>query len=130
VPAFPKPAFTDRVDLLIDRSRMPSHLAPDDLVRQLSVAIENLDVPASLQYADAYLQSGAEARSLMGALALAASKTQDNPHHHKIVCTALEEYELSSSPQKDELLLMAAAYLSAARSMRDCYQLYTRYFPA
>ncbi len=130
VPAFPKPAFTDRVDLLIDRSRMPSHLAPDDLVRQLSVSIENLDVPASLQYADAYLQSGAEARSLMGALALAASKTQDNPHHHKIVCTALEEYELSSSPQKDELLLMAAAYLSAARSMRDCYQLYTRYFPA
>jgi hypothetical protein len=98
-------------------------------VRQLSVSIENLDVPTSLQYADAYLQSGADARSLMSALAVAAAKTQDNPHHHKIVCTALEEYELSSSAQKNELLLMAAAYLAAARSMRDCYQLYARYFP-
>jgi hypothetical protein len=71
----------------------------------------------------------ADARPLMETLALATSKTQDNPHHHKIVCAALEEYELSMSPQKDEFLLMASAYLSAARSMRDCYELYTKYFP-
>jgi gluconate kinase len=66
-------------------------------------------------------------RPLIEALAMATSKTQDNPHHHKIVCTALEEYEQSTTPQKGEFLLMAAAYLAAARSMRDCYELYGKY---
>jgi len=88
-----------------------------------------LDIPAALQAAYAYLKSGADTRPLMSALALATSKTQDNPHHHKIVATALEEYTLSTAPQKDELLLMPAAYLAGARSMRDCYTLYTQYFP-
>ncbi len=129
VPAFPVPAFTDSVELKIDRGALPGHLTPTELTERLSEAIEHLDVQAALQAADAYVRSGAEAGQLMSALALATSKTQDNPHHHKIVCTALEEYEQSTSPLKHELLLMASAYLGAARSMRDCYELYTSYFP-
>jgi hypothetical protein len=117
------------VDLAIDRFHVPSHLGPEDMVRQLSTSIESLDVPTSLQYANAYLHTGVDTKPLMEALALATSKTQDNPHYHKIVCTALEEYELSTSPQKGEFLLMASAYISDARSMRDCYELYTKYFP-
>jgi hypothetical protein len=61
VPAFSKPAFTDSVDLVIDGVLLPSHLGPEDMVRQLSTSIENLDVSASLRYADAYLHSGADA---------------------------------------------------------------------
>jgi hypothetical protein len=65
----------------------------------------------------------------METLALAISKTQGNPRHHQIVSTALKQYELSTSPHKGALLLMASAYLSAARSIRDCYELYTQDFP-
>jgi hypothetical protein len=99
------------------------------MVRQLNTSIEKLDVAASLQYATAYLHFVAEARPLMQVLALATSKTQDNPHHHRIVCTAMKEYTLSTSPRKGELLLMASACLSAARSLRECCELYTKYFP-
>lgn len=60
---------------------------------------------------------------------MATSKTQDNPHHHKIISSALEEYELSTSPRKGELLLMGAAYLSGARTLHECYELYGKYFP-
>jgi hypothetical protein len=75
VPVFLKPAVTDSMDLLIDRPQRPSHLGPDGAVRQLSASIESLNVPKSLQYADAYLQCGADARLLMGALPLAAARS-------------------------------------------------------
>jgi hypothetical protein len=130
IPAYPKPAFTDGIDLVIDGTGLPADLTPDDLLEYLQDAIDTLDVPSALQSAQAYMQSGANVRLLMGALALASAKTQDNPHHHQIVNTALEEYEHNSLPQKDEFLLMAAAYLAGARSVRDCYQLYQEYFPA
>jgi hypothetical protein len=99
------------------------------MVRQLNTSIETLDVATSLQYAEAYLHPGAEARPLMQLPALATSKTQDNPHHHKIVCTAMKEYTLSTFPQKGELRLMASTCLSAARSLHECCELYTIYFP-
>jgi hypothetical protein len=129
IPAYPKPAYTDSVDLVIDGSSLPTDLTPDDLLERLQDSLDTLDVHSSLQSAQAYLQSGGEARALLGTLALAAAKTQDNPHHHQLVNTALEEYTHSTLRQKDEFLLMAAAYLGGARSVRDCYELYRRYFP-
>jgi hypothetical protein len=99
------------------------------MVRQLTTSTETLDVATSLRYAEAYLHPGAEARPLMQVLALATSKTQDNPHHHKIVCAGMKECTLSISPQKGELLLMASTWLSAARSLRECCESYTKYFP-
>lgn len=129
IPGFPIPAFTDSISLDLDDAAMSSHRMSDELITYLNDSIAGLDIPSSLTYANAYLQSGAEARPLMSALAMAASKTQDNPHHHKIISTALEEYDLSTSPQKSELLLMGAAYLSGARTLYDCYELYGKYFP-
>jgi hypothetical protein len=129
IPAYPKSAFTDSVDLVIDGPALPSDLTADDLLERLQDSIDTLDVPSALQSAHAYLQSGADVRTLLGALALASAKTQDNPHHHQLVNTALDEYMQSTLVQKDEFVLMAAAYLAGARSVRDCYQLYTQYFP-
>jgi hypothetical protein len=99
------------------------------MVRQLNTSIETLDVATSLQYAEAYLHPGAGARPLMQVLAPATSKTQDNPHHHRIVCTAIRVYAEHLSPGgcvATNGLYLALRRTLPVRVLRVIYQILSR----
>jgi hypothetical protein len=98
--------------------------SPDALLRELDEAIMALDAPRSTAAANAYLQSGADRRRYMEAVALCACRFQDDPHNQKITISTFEEYGHNSTHLKDRLLLATPRLLAGWVKMpgeRDCF---------
>jgi hypothetical protein len=94
------------------------------LLRELDEAILAYDVPRTTALARAYLDSGADRDAFMTALAVTASKFQDDPHNQKITHSSFEEYRENGTHLRDRLLLAAARLLAGWPKMpgeRECY---------
>jgi hypothetical protein len=102
---------------------------PEALLGLLDEAIMALDFPRATAVARAYLQSGADRRPYMAAVALAASRFQDDPHNQKICVSAFEEYAHNKTHLRDRLLLVAPRLLAGWVKMpgeRDCFARFER----
>ena len=98
--------------------------APRELLRDLDEAILALDIPRSTALAKTYLDSGADRREYMAAVAVTACKFQDDPHNQKITHSTFEEYLNNSTQHRDRLLLATVRLLAGWPKMpgeRDCY---------
>ncbi len=98
--------------------------APEALLDALDEAIMALDYPRTTAVARAYLQSGADRKAYMAAVALAACRFQDDPHNQKICISTFEEYGHNSTHLRDKLLLASPRLLAGWVKMpgeRDCY---------
>jgi len=97
---------------------------PDALLAALDEAIMALDFPRATAAAGAYLKSGADRKTYMAAVALAACRFQDDPHNQKICISTFEEYAHNSTHLRDRLLLATPRLLAGWLKMpgeRDCF---------
>jgi hypothetical protein len=97
---------------------------PQALLRELDEAVLAFDVPRTCALARAYLDSGADRRAYLEAVAVTACKFQDDPHNQKITHSSFEEYGHNSTHLRDRLLLASARLLAGWPKMpgeRDCY---------
>jgi hypothetical protein len=98
--------------------------APAALLPALDEAIMALDFPRATAVAKAYLDSGADRRPYMEAVALAACRFQDDPHNQKITISTFEEYEHNTTHLRDKLLLATPRLLAGWVKLpgeRDCF---------
>jgi hypothetical protein len=94
------------------------------LLGELDEAVLAFDVPRTCAVARAYLDSGADRRAYLEAVAVTACKFQDDPHNQKITHSSFEEYGHNSTHLRDRLLLASARLLAGWPKMpgeRDCY---------
>jgi hypothetical protein len=97
---------------------------PAAMLRELDEAIMAFDVPRATALAHAYLDSGADRRAYMEAVAVTGCKFQDDPHHQKTLHTHFQEYENNSTHLRDRLLLAPIRTLAGWPKMpgeRECY---------
>jgi hypothetical protein len=103
--------------------------APQALLRELDEAVLSFDVPRTCALARAYLDSGADRRAYLEAVAVTACKFQDDPHNQKITHSSYEEYGHNSTHLRDRLLLASVRLLAGWPKMpgeRDCYARFLR----
>jgi hypothetical protein len=101
-----------------------SHHTPQAMLTELDEAILALDIPRTTALANTYLQSGADRRAYLAAVAVTACKFQDDPHNQKITHSTFEEYHHNSTHLRDRLLLATARQLAGWVEMpgeRECY---------
>ena len=111
--------LTDELKGFDGKGRTSEHM-----LKQLDESIMSFDIAGSTAVANAYLQSGADVKNYFSAVAVTASKFQDDPHNQKITHSAIQEYENNSTHLKDRLLLAAVRQLAGWPKMpgeRDCY---------
>lgn len=97
---------------------------PHEILMELDEAILALDVPRASALANAYLQSGADRKAYLTAVAVTACKFQDDPHNQKITHSTFEEYVNNSTHLRDRLLLATVRHLAGWVKMpgeRECY---------
>jgi hypothetical protein len=99
------------------------------LLRELDEAVLAFDVPRTCALARAYLDSGADRRAYLEAVAVTACKFQDDPHNQKITHSSFEEYAHNSTHLRDRLLLASARLLAGWPKMpgeRECHARFER----
>jgi hypothetical protein len=104
-------------------------LSAETLLWEQDEAIMAFDFARATAVANAYLQSGADAKPLLASLAVTACKFQDDPHNQKISHSTFEEYQHNATHLRDRLLLAAARLLAGWPKMpgeRDCYGRYMK----
>lgn len=106
-----------------------SSRTPQALLTELDEAIVALDIPRATALAHTYLQSGADRRAYMSAVAVTACKFQDDPHNQKITHSTFEEYLNNATHLRDRLLLATVRQLAGWVKMpgeRECYARFMR----
>jgi hypothetical protein len=105
-------------------------LATGRLLQALLGAVEGLDCARAVALADSYLARTSQRRPLMRALALAASKFQNDPHIQRNAATLIEEWELTTAKGHRDAILRAWVKYVAGGVKRttalDCVEQYER----
>jgi hypothetical protein len=101
----------------------------DVSLESLDEAILAFDIPRATALADAYVRSGRDRAAYQAAVALTASKFQDDPHNQKITHSSFEEYAHNSTHLRDRLLVAPVRLLAGWPKMpgeRECYARWER----
>ncbi len=100
------------------------------LLQQLLGAIEGLDCARAVALTESYLGRTRQRKPLLRALALAASKFQNDPHIQRNGATSIEEWELTTAREERDNILRAWTKYVAGGVKRttalDCVEQYER----
>jgi hypothetical protein len=100
------------------------------LLQQLLGAIESLDCARAVALTESYLGRTRQRKPLLRALALAASKFQNDPHIQRNGATSIEEWELTTAREERDNILRAWTKYVAGGVKRttalDCVEQYER----
>lgn len=102
----------------------------DRKLAELDHALLSLDTDASLAWTQACLDDGGARDGLIRTLAGAACKIGNDPHNQEIALCFLEDYQRSTAPDKDLLLLGCAHHTATHRKYGDHLECYHRYCDA
>ena len=105
-------------------------LGRDQIRQRLDQAMVALDSAESVAWTHAYLQGGYNRRPLVETLALGAAKHGNDPHNQEIGLSLLEDYQRSTSPDRETLLLACAHHTAGHRKYGDSLEAYRRFASA
>ncbi len=94
---------------------MFSFLSRDELLRRLDRALLALEPDEAAAWVQAYLDGGYERGPLLSTLAIGGAKQGNDPHNQELSFAFLEDYERTSSPDRDRLLLACAKHTAGHR---------------
>ena len=97
------------------------------ILGQLDAALESLDQDASVAWTQAFLDGGYDRDPLVETLAVGAAKQGNDPHNQEIGLCTLQDYQRSSSPLRDTLLLASAQNTAGHIKYGDQFELYRRF---
>jgi hypothetical protein len=97
------------------------------ILQRLDAALTDTDSDASVDWTQAYLDGGYERDRLVQTLALGAAKQGNDPHNQEIGLCTLQDYERTSSPLRDTLLLASAQHTAGHIKYGDQFELYRRF---
>jgi len=97
---------------------------------ELDTALLALDTDASLAWTQACIDDGGDRDGLIRTLAGAACKIGNDPHNQEIALCFLEDYQRSTAPDKELLLLGCAHHTATHRKYGDYLECYHRYCDA
>ncbi len=109
-----------------------SDVPEQELVQRISEEIEGSKVEETVSLTKSYLDLNNSYEELISSLVWATSKntqTTSAIHDLKYCRASIEEYENSTIPQKNEILLALAKFLASSKKKRGCYNVYKEYFP-
>ena len=93
------------------------------ILSHLDRALLALELNASVDWTQAYLDAGFDRQPLIETLAVAAAKHGNDPHNQELGLCILEDYARSSSPFRDELLLASAHHTAGHIKYGDQFEL-------
>jgi hypothetical protein len=94
-------------------------MTPAQLLQRVDVAVCSLNGQESVDWTQAYLESGAARTPLVQCIALTATKLGNDPHNQEIAQCMLMDYGINQLPDRDRLLLSAAYHTAMHRKYGD-----------
>jgi hypothetical protein len=107
-----------------------STLSQDQLLGEIEGSVLDLQSDESVALTAAYLEQPFDRRQLARTLAIASSKIGNDPHNQELGLCLVEDYEQSTAPGRDRLLLAAARHTAGHRKYGDPLELYHRLIEA
>jgi hypothetical protein len=98
--------------------RAPSgadRLGPEQILDRIDAAVLALNGPESAAWTQAYIESGADTKSLTQRLALLACRMGNDPHNQEIGQVLLEDWAKNRGHDRDRLLLACAHHTATHR---------------
>ncbi len=89
------------------------------ILDRVQAAILALNGPESMNWVQAWLDSGADSAPLVQRLAILASRIGNDPHNQEIAQCMLEDFGKNQSPDRGRLLLAAAQHTAMHRKYGD-----------
>jgi hypothetical protein len=105
-------------------------LSRHELLARLDETLMALRPSESVAWTRAYLDAGYDRAPLVRTLALAAVKEGNDPHNQEIGLCLLEDYEHSTAPDRDVLLLACAHHTAGHVKYGDPLEAYRRFTEA
>ena len=102
-------------------------LSRDQLLRRLDAAMEALEPDEAASWVQAYLDGGYERGPLIATLAISGAKQGNDPHNQELSFAFIEDYERTSSPHRDRLLLACAKHTAGHRKYGESLEVYQRF---
>ena len=102
-------------------------MAQGRILGELNDAMLSLDMDESVRWTQAYIDNGYDRGGLIETLAAGIAKQGNDPHNQEIGLCMLEDYQRTSSVNRDTLLLSAAHHTAGHMKYGDQYEPY-RYF--
>jgi len=94
-------------------------MSAGQLLDRVEAAVCALSGQESLDWTQAYLDSGADRAPLVQRIALAATRLGNDPHNQEIAQCMLMDYGINRQPERDTLLLAAAYHTAMHRKYGD-----------
>jgi hypothetical protein len=94
-------------------------LSMAQLLQRVDAAVCSLNGQESVDWTQAYLDSGADRAPLVQCIALTATKLGNDPHNQEIAQCMLMDYGLNQHQARDKLLLSAAYHTAMHRKYGD-----------
>ncbi|MFN8526389.1 MAG: hypothetical protein U0821_25090 [Chloroflexota bacterium] len=106
-------------------------LALDRLLGELVRQILAEDAPRSCALVDSYLERTGERRNLLDSITYAACHFQNDPHVMRNCMSTIEEFTVSQSPRRDDIIRgyakVQSRYIKRAQ-IHEAFELYANYF--
>jgi len=114
----------------IEPPRAASGMGQGQLLDRLDDSLMRLAADEAVDWTAAYLATGFDRGPLVRTLATGAAKTGNDPHNQELGIGLLEDYEHSTSPDRERLLLACAKHTAGHRKYGDCLEAYRRFAEA
>ena len=82
------------------------------LLSELNTRITEQDAPRTMALVDSYLGRTSERQDLLATISFAACKFQNDPHIQRHCISAHEEFDATTSPERDQIVRASAKYAS------------------
>ena len=105
-------------------------LSASQLLRNVDGAIAELDPPQGVAWTRAYLEAGHDRSALVQTLAVAAAKMGNDPHNQELGLAFVDDYQLSGSKYREELLLAGVQHTAGHMKYGDVSESYQRFASA
>jgi hypothetical protein len=105
-------------------------LSQQQLLQRIDETVIALDPDAAVAWTAAYLRGGFDRAPLVRTLALTAAKIGNDPHNQELGLCLVEDYEHSTAPDRERLLLAAAKHTAGHRKYGDPLEPYRRFAEA
>ena len=115
---------------LLNAPARADRLSRDELLRRLEAAMEALEPDEAASWVQAYLDGGYDRSPLLSTLAMGAAKQGNDPHNQELGFCFLEDYQRTSSPDRNRLLLACAKHTAGHRKYGDSLEAYRRFTDA
>jgi hypothetical protein len=105
-------------------------LSASQLLHNVDGAITELDPPQGVAWSRAYLEAGHDRSALVQTLAVAAAKMGNDPHNQELGLAFVDDYQLSGSKYREELLLAGVQHTAGHMKYGDVSESYQRFATA